>query len=314
MGMENRGSFLSRIPIVTRIILIINIAAYLTCWWIDKVLPTYGFAENILGLHYIFSSSFYVWQPITYMFMHANFAHLFFNMFAVFMFAIPLERHWGAKRFLIYYLVSGIGAGIAQELVWWLTYGFVSMPGITIGASGAVFGILFAFGWLFPDTRLFIFPIPIPIRARIFVIIYALIELYQGVFKANGDNVAHYAHLGGLLFGWLIILYWKHSDKSFSATPSDSKLSNWWRNLKSKLRRRNNHTDDVYNGYHYQDPVNNSNTDNNTSNPTNTSSKNVADDAEKERRNSEINAILEKIRLSGYDSLTAEEKEKLFKK
>ena len=111
-----------------------------------------------------------------------------------------------SKKFLIYYLVSGVGAALVQELVWYFTIG--SAPGVTIGASGAVFGILFAFGWLFPEVRMFLLFIPIPIPSRIFVALYALFELFAGIYGAAGDNVAHFAHLGGMLFGWLLLLYW----------------------------------------------------------------------------------------------------------
>lgn len=158
--------------------------------------------------------SFHLWQPVTYMFMHANFGHLFCNMFAVLMFGPALEREWGERRYLVYYFVCGIGAAIVQELVW-MTF----LPGqlaATIGASGAVFGILLAFGWLFPDTPLYLLFIPVPIRARIFVIVYAVIELFAGLASFSGDNVAHFAHLGGMLFGLLLILWWQNGwDKWF---------------------------------------------------------------------------------------------------
>ena len=140
--------------------------------------------------------------------MHAGFDHLFCNMFAVLMFGPILERTWGERKFLLYYLVCGLGAALIQELVWMLF-----MPGqiaVTIGASGAVFGILFAFGWLFPDEPIFFLFIPVPIRARVFVIVYAVIELFAGLGNFAGDNVAHFAHLGGMLFGWLILLWWKY--------------------------------------------------------------------------------------------------------
>ncbi|MBR1808556.1 MAG: rhomboid family intramembrane serine protease [Paludibacteraceae bacterium] len=293
--MQNRTSFWSNIPAVTKNLLIIN----LIFWLADLVMKTRFQIDltNWLGLYYIGSGAFHWWQPVTYMFMHANFSHLFFNMFAVFMFAAPLEQQWGSKRFLTYYLVSGIGAGIVQELVWWMMYGQTASLAVTIGASGAVFGILFAFGWLFPDTKLFIFPIPIPIRARIFVIIYAFIELFAGLGNFSGDNVAHFAHLGGLLFGWLLILIWKRTDKSFGATPSNFNLKEWWARLKNKMSRKQKENN-PYEGYHYQEPVSN----------------NTDTDKEDDANRQEIDRILDKIRQSGYDSLTDEEKAKLFKK
>lgn len=287
----SQSSLWDRLPQVSKNLIVINFI----CWLADMVLSrSIGInLSNILGLHYFGSDSFYLWQPFTYMFMHANFGHIFFNMFAVLMFAPPLEERWGSKRFLIYYLVSGIGAGLVQELVWWLFAGQAAMWAVTIGASGAVFGILFAFGWLFPDVKMFLLFVPIPIPARIFVILYALCELWQGIAPSAGDNVAHFAHLGGMLFGWLLLLWWRHKDKeTFSATPYESKLTKWWKTKRAE-RKKNNTTN--YSNYHYQDPVKDSYQDNKTE-----------EQKEKDR-------ILDKIKHYGYDSLTDDEKGKIFK-
>jgi len=199
------------LPVVTKNILLANGIV----WLLDVLLQRYGvhIIEWFGLMNWSFSAfatqsgSFHLWQPFTYMFMHADFTHIFCNMFAVLMFGPALEHEWGERKFLIYYLVCGVGAAIIQELVW-MTF----MPGhvaVTIGASGAVFGILFAFGWLFPDTPLYLLFIPVPIRARIFVMVYAVIELFAGMANFAGDNVAHFAHLGGMLFGWLLILCWQ---------------------------------------------------------------------------------------------------------
>lgn len=212
------------LPTVTRYLLVANLMIYL----LASVMERYGvYLNNIGGLHYCAAESFHWWQPVTYMFLHANFSHLFFNMFAVWMFAPMIENEWGERRFLIYYLVCGLGAAFVQEGVWALmlgnmsgSYGAAALSQYayflnTIGASGAVFGILFAFGWLYPDVPMFILFIPVPIRARVFVIIYALVELFAGLGSVTGltaDHVAHFAHLGGLLFGWLLILYWKKTN------------------------------------------------------------------------------------------------------
>ena len=192
------------LPKVTKYLLIANFAL----WFIDILLERrFGMRlTNVLGLFYFQSNAFHIWQPLTYMFMHANMGHILCNMFALWMFGPVIENEWGSKKFALYYLVCGLGAALTQELVWMLT----GHAGVTIGASGAVFGILFAFGWLFPDARLFLFLLPIPIRARIFVILYAAFELFAGLAPTTGDNVAHFAHLGGMLFGWLLILIWKH--------------------------------------------------------------------------------------------------------
>ena len=160
------------------------------------------------------------------MFMHANFQHIFFNMFAVWMFGRTLEMVWGPKRFLFYYILCGIGAGLIQEGVQWVDYvvnlsqyervntgiSIISMDEYlnlltTVGASGAVYAILLAFGMLFPNSEMFIFPLPMPIKAKYFVIGYAVLELVLGI--TGGDGIAHFAHLGGMLFGLILIIYWR---------------------------------------------------------------------------------------------------------
>ena len=209
------------LPIVTKNLLLANVIV----WLLDSLLERYGIqlVEWFGLINWSFSSftyshpSFHLWQPLTYMFMHANFTHLFCNMFAVLMFGPALEREWGERKFLLYYLVCGVGAALVQEAVWALF-----MPGqiaVTIGASGAVFGILLAFGWIFPDIPLYILFIPVPIRARIFVIVYAVIELFAGIGHFAGDNVAHFAHLGGMLFGLLLILWWQKGAKLWGKRP-----------------------------------------------------------------------------------------------
>jgi membrane associated rhomboid family serine protease len=138
------------------------------------------------------------------MFTHVDFSHFFFNMFAVFMFGRTIESYWGSKRYLTYYMITGIGAGLIQLLVC-----YFSIPAPTFGASGAVFGLLLAFGMLFPNAPIFIMFIPIPIKAKYFVIVYGVLEFFLGVANRTGDNVAHFAHLGGMLFGIILILYWR---------------------------------------------------------------------------------------------------------
>ncbi len=250
------------IPIVTRYLLIANFVIFL----LAGILQRYGVdLNNVCGLHYYAASSFHWWQPITYMFLHANFSHLFFNMFAVWMFAPMIEQQWGTRRFALYYFVCGLGAAFIQEVVWALMLSNMSTMYDaatiaqyayfmnTIGASGAVFGILFAFGWLYPDVPMFILFIPIPIRARVFVIIYALIELFAGLGSVAGftaDNVAHFAHLGGMLFGWLLILYWKKTDWR---EPGEL-----WNTIRTKLtghHRLDSTDNDKFDNYHYQKRV-----------------------------------------------------------
>lgn len=214
---------MNQLPTITKNLLIINVL----CFFGTIVARRYGIdLESMFGLHFFLASDFNPIQLITYMFMHANFEHIFFNMFAVWMFGRTLEAVWGPKRFLIYYMICGIGAGLMQELVQYMEYFFawsqctaVSTPaGIipmeaflnqlnTVGASGAVYGILLAFGMLFPNSEMFVFPIPMPIKAKYFVIGYAVIELLLGI--TGGDGVAHFAHLGGMLVGFILIIYWR---------------------------------------------------------------------------------------------------------
>ncbi len=211
------------LPVITKNLLIINAL----CFFVTIVAERYGIdAESMFGLHFFMGSSFNLLQLVTYMFMHANFQHLFFNMFAVFMFGAVLEQVWGPKRFLVYYLICGVGAGLVQEGVQYIQYinswvhystvdtgyGIIPMAEFldtmtTVGASGAVYGILLAFGMLFPNNQLFVFPIPVPIKAKYFVVGYAVIELLLGL--GASDQVAHFAHLGGMLFGLILILYWR---------------------------------------------------------------------------------------------------------
>ena len=213
-------------PTVTKNLIIINVLVFFG----TLVAQRYGIdLTNYLGLHFFLASDFNPAQLITYMFMHGGFSHIFFNMFAVFMFGTVLERTWGPKRFLTFYLVTGIGAGIVQELVWaYSVQSFASANGltlfelvrmdpslnmmITIGASGSVFGILLAFAMLFPNVPLFLMFIPIPIKAKYFVVFYGLAELFMGVSSFGGDTVAHFAHLGGMLFGFFMVRYWKKKD------------------------------------------------------------------------------------------------------
>lgn len=149
------------------------------------------------------STGFAPWQLISYGFLHGGLAHLFFNMFALYMFGLPVERVWGARRFLVYYFVCMIGAAVIQLAV----AAFSGDVYPTIGASGAVFGLLLAFGMMFPNSTIMLLIPPIPMKAKYFVIGYGLLTLFFGMTGAM-PGVAHFAHLGGMLFGFLLILYW----------------------------------------------------------------------------------------------------------
>lgn len=235
------NTIMNRIPVVTKNLLAINVVMFLALLVAGKN----GYdLNNILGLHFYMSEEFHPYQLVTYMFMHGGFSHLFFNMFALFMFGRTLEYVWGPKRFLVFYIVAGIGAAFVQELVGAVRYLYLTdgldadvlalvfdegasalregknfilsnlaelnilLNSQTVGASGAVYAILLGFGMLFPNERMYIFPIPFPIKAKFFVIGYALIELYMGTV-GTPDGVAHFAHLGGMLFGLVLILLWR---------------------------------------------------------------------------------------------------------
>lgn len=157
-----------------------------------------------LGLWSLNSGVFEPWQLVSYMFLHGGFSHLFFNMFALYMFGRQLEYDLGQKRFLAYYMITGVGAGVLNLL----TMHFMNEFGVTVGASGAVFGVLLAFGVLHPNERIMLLIPPIPLKAKWFVIGYGVLELGMGVAN-NGDNVAHFAHLGGMFFGLILLYYWR---------------------------------------------------------------------------------------------------------
>ena len=226
---------------VTRHLLIINVLM----WLATVVFLRAGIVdlEQWLGLHFWKGSDFNPAQLFTYMFMHDSrgFGHIFFNMFSLWMFGSLLERVLGSKRYLFYYFSCGLGAALVQELVWqfsWQSILASSVTGpasssvtdiikaineghaaftmdqfynslITVGASGAVFGILLAFGMLFPNMPMYIIPIPFPIKAKWMVLAYGLIELFFGI-SGTMNHVAHFAHLGGMIAGIIMILYWRH--------------------------------------------------------------------------------------------------------
>jgi len=169
--------------------------------------------RNILALFFPTSVYFQPYQLVTHMFMHGSISHLFFNMFAVYMFGPPLENYFGPKRFLIFYLVAGFGALVLQLLVTYLEIEYLGGHPMSInvpmlGASGAVFGLLAGFGTLFPNTKLMLLFPPIPMKAKYFVIIYGAVELFLGLGNFN-TGIAHFAHLGGGIIGFLLILYWR---------------------------------------------------------------------------------------------------------
>ena len=236
--MYSPGNF-NELPVVVKNLLIINGLLFLATISLNNL----GIdLVKIFGLHQFQSNDFRPHQIITHLFMHGSFTHLFFNMFALWMFGKILENIWGQKKFLIYYMITGIGAA-AIHLIF-CQYQIINIsnqipdliniaiegkynPSIplskkltqliitpTVGASGAVFGLLLAFGMLFPNALLYLY-FAIPIKAKYFVIGYGLIELYAGISNNPADNVAHFAHLGGMIFGYFLIKYWKQDTNYF---------------------------------------------------------------------------------------------------
>lgn len=230
------------IPPVTKNLLILNLLIWFACMFF----PAFGESmDRNCGLHYYLSPDFKFWQPLTYMFMHADFSHIFFNMFGVLMFGSTIERVFGSARYLLFYLLVGIGAAFVQTGVYAVMINNLAgqMPGIdlsevareganlfaqglnwsmepwsslnalinipTVGASGALYGVLLAFAMIFPNMPLYIFFVPVPIKAKWVVLGYGVMELFLGVTGMQ-SGVAHFAHLGGMIVAFALIVYWRH--------------------------------------------------------------------------------------------------------
>ena len=239
---SGRGGFLSSLPVAVKNIIIINVVMMIAS------AVNYSLMSTNFALYFPASPLFRIWQPITYMFMHGGFFHLFFNMYTLVIFGTVLERVWGAKKFLLFYFVTGIGAALVHMGVQWIQYeNALSAVGLTaseaaiwaeqialsvkagaqsvpvwsvtlfvptVGASGAIYGILMGYAMLYPDAILrLIFP-PVALKAKWFVLIFAGLELVLGI-SSTGGGIAHFAHLGGLIFGLLLLLYWKKARKLY---------------------------------------------------------------------------------------------------
>ena len=222
------------IPIVTKNLLIVNVVAFLACMLMDKSMGGGSGLTDMFGLHFFLASDFHIYQLVTYMFMHGGFQHILFNMFALWMFGCVVERVWGPKKFLFYYIACGVGAGLFQEAAQYITYvakdmaayDYVSVNGAritmeqylnlwtTVGASGAIYGLLIAFAFMFPNAELGIMFIPIPIKAKYFVPGLIAVDLFLGLkgnslFGSGGTGVAHFAHIGGAITGFIMMWIWK---------------------------------------------------------------------------------------------------------
>ena len=343
MSNEIRAGGFNILPTVVKNLLIINGLFFLA----KIVLASKFDLDAIFGLHYFAASDFHVWQIITYMFMHGDFGHLFFNMFALWMFGASVENAWGERRFLCYYLITGIGAAMIHYLIIYfqihsslaLIDAFLAAPSVDtfsqladvdrinqaaiaqnllylqahpsavtefvpqievfretflnsfniIGASGSVFGLLLAFGMMYPNSEIYVYFL-LPIKAKWFVVIYGALELMYGVL-GSADGVAHFAHLGGMLFGFLLIMVWRHYDSN------NGTGGHWFYPEGSNRKRRKIKYDTSYDDE--EDDV-----------------RNMSDEdynARKFQEQQRIDEILDKISKSGYESLTREEKDILFK-
>ncbi|MDY3978496.1 MAG: rhomboid family intramembrane serine protease [Tidjanibacter sp.] len=219
MAYYQRGQFTT--PPVVKNLLIVNVLVFLT----QMLLPPTAkhWVMETLSLNFWVGGTFQGYQLITYMFLHANLSHLFFNMFALWMFGRILEYDLGSRRFFIFYMICGIGAGLVQLGVNWIEYasfigsGYaaVQFPGMsTIGASGAIFGVLLGYGMMHPNSPIYFLFIPVPIKAKWFVIGYGVVELFAGI-GGSASGVAHYAHVAGMLFGFLLLYLWKRQGKIY---------------------------------------------------------------------------------------------------
>ncbi len=290
-------------PPITKNLIIINLIIFLA----QYVFEARGIdLSSMFGLHFFMAPDFSPYQLVTYMFLHANVEHIFFNMFSLWMFGRIIEQTWGGKKFLFFYLVCGIGAGLTQE-VWQLGQYYIEglnnyqavntgeemIPmsqylnlWTTIGASGACYGVMLAFGMTYPNEVLVLFPIPIPLKAKYFVIICIAIELFSS-FSTNG-NVAHFAHLGGMAFAWLFIRRERRRQRSFGGWESYTPPRD---GIFKRMRKKMSGNGSAAFGRHKADHDYN---------------------ARREEKQRETDRILDKIRTSGYESLTEEEKRKLF--
>lgn len=306
-------------PPITKNLIIINAIFYFGAvvgvrWGVDL--------NDILGLHYFMASDFHLYQLFTYMFAHANLTHLAFNMFTLWMFGRTMERTWGPRRFLAFYIICGLGAGLTQEVAQtgsFLVAGLnhyeqvnaggvlMSMPEFlnawtTVGASGAIYGLLLAFGVTYSNEYIMLLIPPIPMKAKYMILLFIAFELFSG-FYSGGDGVAHFAHLGGMLFGWLVLRHCRRQERKATTgfttweeyTPKTTqsygeRLRSWLRDKFGGNRTPGNRSRDSFHDR--------------------------GDDYDFNRRRhteqEEIDRILEKVKRSGYDSLTEEEKKRLF--
>lgn len=290
-----------RMTPAVKVILIINVVLYVMAYWITPMVPMDGHPDwflNANALHPLGGEGFAIYQYLTYMFMHGGWWHLFFNMWSLMIFGNAVEQQVGTKRFVWYYLLCGIGAALVNQLFTWLG---IIHPAQLVGASGAIYGVMAAAAFFFPNAKLFIIPIPFPIKLKYLVGFYTVVEMYLGITSIDG--VAHFAHLGGILVGAIILFVWKMQEKKngrqdhyyYSSTHGShyekeeglgGKMKEFFVGKRTPKMRVTNVREMNGSDYQYNE--------------------------RKRQENEEIDRILDKIRKNGYQNLSESEKATLF--
>ena len=282
---------------VIKTLLIINLVFYALTFWITPMFPLDGYRDwfmNFNQLYPINSPGFHWYQFITYMFMHGGWWHLFFNMWSLMIFGNAVEEVLGSKRFAIYYLLCGIGSAAFHQL--FAILGIVGFASV-VGASGAIYGVMAAAAFYFPDAKMFIIPFPFPIKLKWLVALFAGYDLFSGL--TSMDGVAHFAHIGGLVIGLVILFYWKYKDANRRSSGDywttsgsyDSDDDSLFGKIKEAFRSKPKMTvvknaGDRKSDYEYNE--------------------------RKKAHNDEIDRILDKVRKGGFENLTEDEKRTLF--
>lgn len=287
------------IPTICKNLLIINFIAYFA----QLAFEAHGMdLVNVFGLHFVKASDFRVWQLFTYMFLHGGTMHLLLNMFSLWMFGCQAERDLGSQRFLFFYLLCGVGAGLFQEIwqigEYTLLLREYDIPAemlnswATVGASGAVYGVLLSFGMNHPNQKIWLIFPPIPFKAKWFVTFMVVIELAEAYLSS--DNVAHFAHIGGIFIGWLLIIYWRKKDRKtyqsyYGWDKNSAKSQSLWERFTKRFKQQPKQSSTASNpDYQYN--------------------------ASKRQNEERMDQILDKVKRSGYASLTDEEKRELFER
>jgi len=293
-----------------KVILIINVVFYVLTYWVTPLFPLGGYSDwflNFNALHPIGHSAFMPYQYVTYMFMHGGWWHLFFNMWSLMIFGNAVEQQVGTKRFWLYYLLCGVGSALVNQL--FTALGVIN-PAQLVGASGAIYGVMAAAAFFFPNAKLFIIPIPFPIKLKYLVGFYTLVEMYLGITSIDG--VAHFAHLGGILVGAVILFIWKMQEKQRRQQGG----GNYWTSTSSagsRYERGGSYDKDEGVWDKLKGSFGGKRTPKmRVTNVRETNYEEHRYNEQKRQENEEIDRILDKIRKNGYQNLSDSEKATLF--